>query len=50
LQNYLNWFLVMEKIKNQVNRYKSIAGIIFASGNALEVFKQISNNPILLGT
>jgi hypothetical protein len=40
----------MEKIKNQVNRYKSIVGIIFASANALEVFKQISDCHILLRT
>jgi len=42
LQNYLNWFLVLEKIKNSTLRLQSMAAIAFASNTAWLEFKQTS--------
>ena len=36
LQNYLNWFLVLEKIKNSINRMATVATIAFASKHSVE--------------
>ena len=43
LQNYLNWFLVLEKIKNATNRMAIVTAITFASNNVWEQFNNISN-------
>jgi transposase-like protein len=40
LQNYLNWFLVLEKIKNSTNKITNVALIALASNSAWMVFKQ----------
>jgi transposase-like protein len=39
LQNYLNWFLVLEKIKNSTNKIATITTIAFASNTAWFEFK-----------
>ena len=43
LQNYLNWFLVLEKIKNATNRMAIVTAIAFASNDVWEQFNNISN-------
>ena len=50
LQNYLNWFLVLEKIKNDTNRIATVATIAFASNTAWYEFKNIALNHILFRT
>jgi len=40
LQNYLNWFLVLEKIKNSTSKMTTVAAIAFASNNAWYEYKQ----------
>lgn len=40
LQNYLNWFLVLEKIKNSTNKMATVAAIAFASNSAWYDYKQ----------
>lgn len=50
LQNYLNWFLVLEKIKNDTNRMATVATIAFASNTAWSEFKNIALNHILFRT
>lgn len=50
LQNYLNWFLVLEKIKNSTTRITTVAAIAFASNNAWMEFKNIALNHILFRT
>lgn len=40
LQNYLNWFLVLEKIKNSTNKITTITAIAFASNNAWYDYKE----------
>jgi transposase-like protein len=42
LQNYLNWFLVLEKIKNSTNKITNVALIALASNSAWMEFKQIA--------
>lgn len=44
LQNYLNWFLVLEKIKNSTIRLQNMAAIAFASNTAWMEFKNISTH------
>lgn len=39
LQSYLNWFLVLEKIKNSTNRLKQLGTIVFTSSQALELYR-----------
>lgn len=43
LQNYLNWFLILEKIKNATNKMAIVATIAFASNNAWNEFNNIAN-------
>ncbi len=44
LQNYLNWFLVLEKIKNSTSKMATVIAIAFASNNAwFEYKKQLFN-------
>lgn len=50
LQNYLNWFLVLEKIKNDTNRMATVATIAFASNTAWNEFKNIALNHMFFGT
>ncbi len=50
LQNYLNWFLVLEKIKNSTNRMATVATIAFASNTTWTEFKNIAVNHMLFGT
>jgi len=40
LQNYLNWFLVLEKIKNSTSKIPTVAGIAFASNSTWYEYKQ----------
>ncbi len=40
LQNYLNWFLVLEKIKNSTTRLQNMALIAYASNTAWMEFKE----------
>lgn len=39
LQNYLNWFLVLEKIKNSTNKITTVAAIAFTSNTAWYEYK-----------
>ena len=50
LQNYLNWFLVLEKIKNSTTRMTTVAAIAFASNTAWIDFKNIAINNMLFRT
>ena len=50
LQNYLNWFLVLEKIKNKTNKIATVAGIALASNQAWGQFKEIAINNMLFRT
>lgn len=50
LQSYLNWFLVLEKIKNNTNKLKQLATIIFTSTEALEFYKAGASMQHLLRT
>lgn len=40
LQNYLNWFLVLEKVKNSTQRLQSMSAIAFASSTVWWEFKE----------
>ena len=40
LQNYLNWFLVLEKIKNSTSKMATVAGIAFASNSVWYEYKE----------
>ena len=40
LQNYLNWFLVLEKIKNSTSKMTTVVAIAFASNSAWYQYKQ----------
>jgi hypothetical protein len=40
LQNYLNWFLVLEKIKNSTTKMATVTTIAFASNSAWFEYKQ----------
>ena len=50
LQSYLNWFLVLEKLKNQTNRLKQLGVIIFSSTQALELYRSGASLQHLLRT
>lgn len=50
LQNYLNWFLVLEKIKNKTDKIASIATIALASNQIWYLFKEITLNNMFLRT
>lgn len=50
LQNYLNWFLVLEKIKNKTNKMATIASIALASNQVWIQFKEIAVNNMLFRT
>jgi len=40
LQNYLNWFLVLEKIKNSTNKLTTVTAIAFASNTPWYQYKE----------
>lgn len=42
LQNYLNWFLALEKIKNSINRHAQMAAMIIGAPQALKAYSQIN--------
>lgn len=50
LQNYLNWFLVLEKIKKSTDRMTTVAAIAFDSNTAWMDFKNKATNNMLIGT
>lgn len=50
LQNYINWFLVLEKVKNTTQKFKSIATIALSSTHAWYQFKEIGLNQSYLMT
>jgi len=50
LQNYLNWFLVLEKIKNTTNKMTTLASIALASNQDWMLFKDIAINNMLFRT
>jgi hypothetical protein len=50
LQSYSNWFLILEKIKNNTNRLKQLGTIIFSSTQALEYYRSDASMQHLLGT
>jgi transposase-like protein len=47
LQNYLNWFLVLEKIKNTTGKMAMVTAIAFASNNAWYQYKQEAFNMLI---
>lgn len=47
LQNYLNWFLVLEKIKNSTDRINNVASIALASNTAWFAYKDALYNMLL---
>ena len=47
LQNYLNWFLVLEKIKNTTSKIAVVTAIAFASNNAWYQYKQEAFNMLI---
>lgn len=50
LQNYLNWFLVLEKIKSSTNRVKTLTAIAFASNSVWWEYKDITLNNMFIRT
>ena len=50
LQNYLNWFLVLEKIKNITNKMATVAIIALASNQTWMQFKDIAINNMFFRT
>lgn len=50
LQNYLNWFLVLERIKNTTNRMATVASIAFASNQTWYIFKNLAVDNMFLRT
>lgn len=50
LQNYLNWFLVLEKIKNTTKRMEAVAYIAFGSNTVWSEFKNIAVDNMLIRT
>jgi len=50
LQNYLNWFLVLEKIKNSTSKMATAAAIAFTSNTAWIEFKNIALDNMLFRT
>lgn len=44
LQNYINWFLVSEEVKNTTEKFKSIAKIALSSSIVWYQFQQIKQN------
>jgi transposase-like protein len=46
LQNYMNWFMILERIKNNNQRLKEFAYFAFASQNSWEIWK-INANSVL---
>ena len=50
LQNYLNWFLVLEKIKNKTNKMATLACMALASNQVWMQFKDIAINNMLFRT
>lgn len=47
LQNYLNWFLVLEKIKNSTNKMTAITSLAFTSNSVWYEFKQQAFNMLI---
>lgn len=50
LQSYLNWFLMLEKIKNNTNRLRQLGTILFTSTEALEFYRAGASMQHLLRT
>lgn len=50
LQNYLNWFLVLEKLKNSNDRFKEAVLLAFTSNTVWYKFKDIAINQLLFIT
>lgn len=46
LQNYLNWFLALEKVKHSTTKLKTLTALAFASQRAWFDFKDISTNQL----
>ena len=50
LQNYLNWFLVLEKVKNSTSKLQTMATIALTSSSVWWGFKDLALNNMLLRT
>ena len=50
LQNYLNWFLVLEKVKNSTSKLQTMAAIALTSSSVWWEFKDLALNNMLLRT
>ncbi len=50
LQNYLNWFLVLEKVKNSTLKLQSMATIAFTSSTVWWKFKELGLDNMLFRT
>lgn len=50
LQNYLNWFLVLEKVKKSTEKLKTMALLAFSSNNVWYAYKELASNQLLIKT
>lgn len=46
LQNYMNWFMLLEKIKNEANRHKAFAAYALASPAAYSFWEDITKQSL----
>lgn len=47
LQNYLNWFLALEKVKNMTTKFQTLTAIALSSSCVWALFKEITNKSFL---
>ncbi len=47
LQNYMNWFMILERIKNSNQRLKEFAYFAFAGQETWEIWKTNTNAVII---
>jgi len=50
LQNYLNWFLVLEKVKTKTNKLQTIAIIALSSNQVWSMYRKLILNQLLIST
>lgn len=50
LQNYLNWFLVLEKVKSKTNKFQTIVMIALSSNQVWSLYRNIIQNQLLIST
>lgn len=50
LQNYINWFLALEKVKNSTAKFTVMAAMAITSSGSWYEFKELANNHTLFST